>query len=1347
MLFRSVSSRLLGSALLLALPTAALAQTGGVGIGTTTPNASAALDVSSTTQGFLPPRMSQTQRDAINPAATAAGLTVYNTTTGKLNTWDGTKWTEPLASTDPYLGPASTTFAYTGAVQTYTVPAGITTVAVDARGAQGGSYGSSGSQIMGGNGARVRATLTVVPGQVLQVRVGGAGAGGAPGGYNGGGDSGIVGSSGGGATDVRSSGGALTDRLLVAAGGGGGGINSNAQGGEGGAPTGGNGGGGYYGGGGATQTAGGSAPGRFGSTPGSLGTGGHGGTDPTFFGTGGGGGGGYYGGGGGELGAGGGGGSSWVTPTGGMFPSQTAGANAGNGSLTITPTTAPVFDGSNIVNLNLPASPWTQTGTNLYPAALSSNVGIGTNTPLTRLSISPGAAEPKITLYDGGNATNHYGFGTSSGQLNYHVDGTGSHHVFYAGGKNGDGTELLRIRGDGFVNVPGNLHLGTDAGSGTTGVGAGLEFVGPGVNTDVLGLYRANVASNVSELRMVLGDDPGGTVAEKFVLGTTVSNGPDQLLSGTFTPQFTVVSDGSTGIGSAASSPTATLDVAGSARIRNLTTAGVVLTDNQGNLSSSSAAVAFGTSFIQNQTSQQASSNFNISNNGTVGGTLTATNAVVTTALTGNGASVGTAVGLGVRADGGLNLGQNTAGNNLYVGYQAGQATTTGTSNTFAGYQSGQANDAGSFNAFLGYRTGFQTTGSYNTFTGSQSGRNTTTGNNNTFVGYSSGRNNADGSDNTVVGYLSGPTSANLTNATALGANVALTTSNTVVLGNNANVGIGTPAPGQKLEVAGGIKFTGTGSVLTFPNGSTQAVAATSATASNGLTKTGDNIALGGTLAANTDVALNGKNLTFSGAGKIGVGLTNPQGQLANTSVNTLGADNQGGNGESVSWATAQAGYVGQFYNGGTGATANGVAVKIDGTTATATAFDVSKGAQATAGTSLLAVKASGNVGIGTPSPGQKLEVAGQVYSSSGGFRFPDNTVQATGGIENQNTADQAAKFRIGGNGLVAGRVGIGTAAPKAKLDLAGGADNTGANDSVALAFSYRAGGYRHFVRSRHNGTLTSGNALDVYLNNSSGAAGSTAPGTGNVLALSIGNFGGQGQVGIDTDTPAGGLQVLTGNGGVTGGGVSGAVLSGAPGSNPNLELRGSSASTAVTPYVDFAETNSVDYTTRLRSIGGVLNVEGGGSGGLLFKVNGNVQATNVTYTSDRRFKTNVRPLGGALASVLALRGVRYEWNALGIRRGGKAGAGQVGLIAQELEQVYPELVFTDADGYKSVNYAQLTPVLIEALKELTARNAALEARVAQAEADHADLQTLKAQLARLLGEPAPAAAPAPAHR
>ncbi len=60
-----------------------------VGIGTTSPNASALLDVSSTTKGFLPPRMSQSQRDLLSPVE---GLMVYNMTTKKPNYYDGTSW-------------------------------------------------------------------------------------------------------------------------------------------------------------------------------------------------------------------------------------------------------------------------------------------------------------------------------------------------------------------------------------------------------------------------------------------------------------------------------------------------------------------------------------------------------------------------------------------------------------------------------------------------------------------------------------------------------------------------------------------------------------------------------------------------------------------------------------------------------------------------------------------------------------------------------------------------------------------------------------------------------------------------------------------------------------------------------------------------------------------------------------------------------------------------------------------------------------------------------------------------------------------------------------------------------
>lgn len=63
---------------------------GNVGIGTTSPNAAALLDVSSTTKGFLPPRMTTAQRDAISTPP--AGLVIYNTSTNVLNFYNGSAW-------------------------------------------------------------------------------------------------------------------------------------------------------------------------------------------------------------------------------------------------------------------------------------------------------------------------------------------------------------------------------------------------------------------------------------------------------------------------------------------------------------------------------------------------------------------------------------------------------------------------------------------------------------------------------------------------------------------------------------------------------------------------------------------------------------------------------------------------------------------------------------------------------------------------------------------------------------------------------------------------------------------------------------------------------------------------------------------------------------------------------------------------------------------------------------------------------------------------------------------------------------------------------------------------------
>lgn len=102
--------------------------------------------------------------------------------------------------------------------------------------------------------------------------------------------------------------------------------------------------------------------------------------------------------------------------------------------------------------------------------------------------------------------------------------------------------------------------------------------------------------------------------------------------------------------------------------------------------------------------------------------------------------------------------------------------------------------------------------------------------------------------------------------------------------------------------------------------------------------------------------------------------------------------------------------------------------------------------------------------------------------------------------------------------------------------------------------------------------------------------------------------------------------------------------------------------------------------------------------------VAGAITATgNVTAFSDASLKTDVVTIADALELVLQMRGVRYQ------RR--DTGAAGIGVIAQELREVTPELVAENADGLLSVAYGNLVGVLIEAVKELAAKVETLEPR------------------------------------
>ena len=109
----------------------------------------------------------------------------------------------------------------------------------------------------------------------------------------------------------------------------------------------------------------------------------------------------------------------------------------------------------------------------------------------------------------------------------------------------------------------------------------------------------------------------------------------------------------------------------------------------------------------------------------------------------------------------------------------------------------------------------------------------------------------------------------------------------------------------------------------------------------------------------------------------------------------------------------------------------------------------------------------------------------------------------------------------------------------------------------------------------------------------------------------------------------------------------------------------------------------------------------------------GGVTATTFNTSSDERLKTNISPLSNSLENVNKLQGVSYNWI-----DPNKPQDKQIGLIAQEVEKVYPEFVHTgtDEDKTKSVKYSQMVSVLIESIKDLTNEVSSLKSRITELE-------------------------------
>ncbi|GBU08834.1 hypothetical protein AwDysgo_21650 [Bacteroidales bacterium] len=168
-----------------------------------------------------------------------------------------------------------------------------------------------------------------------------------------------------------------------------------------------------------------------------------------------------------------------------------------------------------------------------------------------------------------------------------------------------------------------------------------------------------------------------------------------------------------------------------------------------------------------------------------------------------------------------------------------------------------------------------------------------------------------------------------------------------------------------------------------------------------------------------------------------------------------------------------------------------------------------------------------------------------------------------------------------------------------------------------------------------------------------------------------------------------------TGNDNVAVGFLAGAGI--VSGRNNIVIGRNSSVSTSITSY-------ELNIETAIRAFNKGYNIALGNFTNLhpthRLAVNGDIMAQEIHLTSDKRFKKNIEAIPGALNKLLKLQGVSYDWRTDEFEDRQFNNQHQLGLIAQDVEKIVPEAISISADGYYSIDYNKIIPILIEAVKE-----------------------------------------------
>ena len=200
-----------------------------------------------------------------------------------------------------------------------------------------------------------------------------------------------------------------------------------------------------------------------------------------------------------------------------------------------------------------------------------------------------------------------------------------------------------------------------------------------------------------------------------------------------------------------------------------------------------------------------------------------------------------------------------------------------------------------------------------------------------------------------------------------------------------------------------------------------------------------------------------------------------------------------------------------------------------------------------------------------------------------------------------------------------------------------------------------------------------------------------------------LGSRGPQGFTGSSGFLGSRGPQGFTGSAGFSGSGFTGSLgfagSAGFTGSSAGGSITVTTDSSANTfnPVFAFAGSISPKIATTLTFVPstGVLTASE-------LRATGEITAF---YSSDERLKENITPIANPIESIAQLRGVRFDWTDLYIgSRGGEDGVytrkHDVGVIAQEVQKVLPELVVERNDGFLAVRYEKIVALLIEAIND-----------------------------------------------